>query len=131
MTVRLTARHLYPKIAFDLKTHAISSAEELSAADSISFSNDTEGVVLFKHSTRCSISRMALDRITSSWNDSDGFLFYYLDLLSYRSISDLISQKYGVPHESPQILLIRNGVCIYHTSHNAITYRELISFKKG
>lgn len=131
MIVRLTGKLPCRKTVFDLKTHTIASAEDLTNADSISFSEDNEGVVLFKHSTRCSISQMALNRITSAWKDSDGFVFCYLDLLKHRNISDMISTKYGITHESPQLLLVRKGECIYNASHNAITYRELLSFKKG
>lgn len=84
-------------------------------------------VVLFKHSTRCSISSAALDRIQRSWNDQEmeGIRPYYLDLIAHRSISDAIAIHYGIEHQSPQVLLIRNGECIYHESHMGINYKEI------
>lgn len=81
-----------------------------------------KGVLIFKHSTRCSISGMAYNRFTRNWNEnSEEFPVYYLDLLRYREISDEISRRFGVKHESPQVLLIKNGVCVYHESHNGIS----------
>ena len=76
--------------------------------------------VIFKHSTRCSISAVAkgrLDRAKAS-PDAD---FYYLDLISYRSISNKVAQVFGVHHESPQVLVIRDGVCVYDDSHMGIS----------
>ncbi len=86
-------------------------------------------VMLFKHSTRCSISSMALNRIESNWRGSDSQLVkpYYLDLIVHRDISNLIAQEYGVEHQSPQVLIISNGKCIYHESHNNIRYTEIIA----
>ena len=51
--------------------------------------------------------------------------FFYLDLLSYRQLSNKIAQIFSVPHESPQILLIKNGECIYEESHLGITADDL------
>ncbi len=81
--------------------------------------------VIFKHSTRCSISSMVLSRLekSSSPNNID---FYFLDLIAYRNISNKISQDLAVYHESPQILLIRNGACVYDESHTGISMSELI-----
>jgi bacillithiol system protein YtxJ len=86
-------------------------------------------VMLFKHSTRCSISSMALNRIESNWKDSDNQLVkpYYLDLIAHRDISNLIAQQYGVEHQSPQVLVISNGKCIYNASHNNIRYADIIA----
>ena len=50
---------------------------------------------------------------------------YFLDLLKYRSISNKIEEQLGVKHESPQILVIENGVCTYHTSHNDISWDRI------
>jgi monothiol bacilliredoxin len=86
-------------------------------------------VMILKHSTRCSISSMALNRIESNWKDSDNQLIkpYYLDLIAYRDISNLIAQQYGVEHQSPQVLVISNGTCIYNASHNNIRYADIIA----
>ena len=80
--------------------------------------------VIFKHSTRCSISSVAKSRLDRS-PDPEGIDFYYLDLIRYRSISNRISELFEVHHESPQILLIKNGECIYDESHLSISIDEV------
>lgn len=80
--------------------------------------------VIFKHSTRCSISAMAKGRLERSLvpNNAD---FYFLDLITYRNISNLVSSEFDVFHESPQILVIKNGECVYDESHGSITMDEI------
>lgn len=80
--------------------------------------------VIFKHSTRCSISTLAKSRIEKAFTDNDQF--YLLDLLQYRSISNSIANDMNVTHESPQVLVIKNGRCVYHESHTAINYDDII-----
>ncbi len=84
-------------------------------------------VLIFKHSTRCSISSMALDRLQRAWNaqEVENVKPYYLDLVSYRAISNKIAEEFDVSHESPQLLLIDKGNCVYHTSHMGISYNSL------
>lgn len=81
-------------------------------------------VVIFKHSTRCSISSMAKNRLERT-GAPEHILFYYLDLIRYRPVSNMIAEIFQVHHESPQILLIRNGECIYDESHNGIDMQEI------
>ena len=81
---------------------------------------------IFKHSTRCGISQHVLDNTISDWTiDSDKLTFYLLDLLAYRPISNEISQHWNIPHQSPQLILIRNGKAIYHASHHSIQVAEI------
>jgi bacillithiol system protein YtxJ len=80
--------------------------------------------LLFKHSTRCSISTVALERLNKS-SLSDRVPAYLLDLLSYREISNAIATRLQVPHESPQVLLIKNGECFYDESHLSITVEDI------
>lgn len=80
--------------------------------------------VIFKHSTRCSISSMALNRLEREEAPAN-VNFYYLDLLNYRNISNEIADKFSVYHESPQILIIRNGECVYDESHQGINMSEI------
>jgi len=82
--------------------------------------------VIFKHSTRCSISSMALSRLERSESVA-GIDFYYLDLIAYRNISAKIAEIFEVEHESPQLLLVRNGECIYDESHYGITMEDVIA----
>lgn len=82
-------------------------------------------VVIFKHSTRCSISAVAKSRLERT-SAPDNVSFYYLDLIRFRAISNRIEADYAVEHESPQVLLIRNGECVYNESHSGIRMEELV-----
>jgi len=83
-------------------------------------------VLIFKHSTRCSISTMAKSRLERQWNFYDeNIKAYFLDLIAHRNISSQIEETFGVQHQSPQALLIKNGVCVYNDSHNAISVAEI------
>ena len=81
--------------------------------------------VIFKHSTRCSISSMALQRLQRVSQPSD-IDFYFLDLLSNRNLSNKIAQVFKVPHESPQVLLIKDGECVYEESHMGISMNDIV-----
>jgi bacillithiol system protein YtxJ len=81
--------------------------------------------VIFKHSTRCSTSSMVLNRLERA-EPSSSVDFYYLDLIQYRNISAQIAEKFHVAHESPQILLIKNGKCTFDESHFAINMDEIL-----
>ena len=83
----------------------------------------TKPQIIFKHSTRCSISSVAKNRLErSTAPDAD---FYFLDLIQHRNISGKIAEDFSVYHESPQILLIKNGECIYDESHSGISMDEI------
>jgi bacillithiol system protein YtxJ len=79
-------------------------------------------VLILKHSTRCSVSLMALDRINRDWKAEDSALVtpLYLDLLSYREVSNAIAEQTGVEHQSPQIILLERGKCTFSETHGAI-----------
>jgi len=81
--------------------------------------------VIFKHSTRCSISSVALQRLQRVSQPSD-IDFYFLDLLSFRGLSNKIVQIFNVPHESPQVLVIKDGQCVYEESHMGISMNEIV-----
>ena len=74
---------------------------------------------IFKHSTRCSISQMVLSRFDSK-NDSVSLSVYLLDLLNYRDLSNQIADDFNTKHESPQLLVIKDGECYKHSSHTSI-----------
>ncbi|MES2704247.1 MAG: bacillithiol system redox-active protein YtxJ [Bacteroidota bacterium] len=82
-------------------------------------------VVIFKHSTRCSISTMAKGRLEREKATAE-VPFYYLDLIRYRPISNKIAEDFAVHHESPQILVIKNGECVYDESHNGINMQDIM-----
>ncbi|MGV3599457.1 MAG: bacillithiol system redox-active protein YtxJ [Bacteroidota bacterium] len=99
----------------------ITQLEEL---ELISVQSHKVPVIIFKHSTRCNISAVAKNRldVNNTANDEE---YYYLDLLSYRDISTAIAQRFQVNHESPQLLLIVDGECVYEESHMGINFAEL------
>jgi bacillithiol system protein YtxJ len=83
-------------------------------------------VVIFKHSTSCSISATAKGRLERQWSESELEVKpYYLDLLAYRPISGLVARAFAIEHESPQLLLIRDGACVYDASHLGIRLEEV------
>ena len=81
--------------------------------------------LIFKHSTRCAVSSMAKSRLerTIAPPSVD---FYYLDLVKHRQLSNKIAEDFAVYHESPQVLLIKNGECVYDESHSGIRMEEII-----
>jgi len=82
--------------------------------------------VIFKHSTRCTISSMAKNRLERS-KKPDNLDFYYLDLINYRSLSKQVAEEFAISHESPQVLIIKNGKCIYDESHSSIRMEDIIA----
>ncbi len=81
--------------------------------------------LIFKHSTRCATSSMAKARLERS-SQPDNIDFYFLDLVKYRQLSNKIAETFAVTHESPQVLLIKNGECTYEESHSAIQMEEIV-----
>lgn len=98
---------------------------DLGVLDEIVTSSHQKPVVIFKHSTRCSISKFALKNFENEYQPDKNIDFYFLDLIQFRNISNAIASKFEVVHQSPQILLIQNGVCTYHDSHQDIDFGKL------
>jgi bacillithiol system protein YtxJ len=84
-------------------------------------------VILFKHSTRCSISSMALSRFEREWDSNLHVELFYLDLIAFRELSNEIARFLNVEHQSPQVLLLKNGEVTYNASHNGISAQEIKS----
>ena len=84
-------------------------------------------VVIFKHSTRCSISSMAMSRFERAWDDTKGIKPYYLDLIQYRKISNLIADIFGVMHQSPQVIVLKAGEVVHTDSHMGISVKDIES----
>ncbi len=81
--------------------------------------------VIFKHSTRCGISSVAKSRL-EKWTPGEDFDFYYLDLIRYRPLSGKVAEEFHVYHESPQVLVIKNGECVYDESHLGISLQDIL-----
>ncbi|APQ19142.1 bacillithiol system redox-active protein YtxJ [Maribacter hydrothermalis] len=101
----------------------LTSAEQF---EEIKKDSITRAQVIFKHSTSCGISRMVLNMFKSSYSLENGQMdFYFLDLLANRGVSNAVASEFGVMHQSPQLLIIKNGVVVMHDSHGAISDIEL------
>ena len=85
--------------------------------------------LIFKHSTTCGISRMVINMFKENYPFSESQVdLYYLDLHAYRNVSDETGYKFQVMHQSPQLLVIKNGTAVAHASHGAITEMELLKY---
>lgn len=106
--------------------NTLNTTEELNKIDELSAA---QPVLLFKHSTRCSISSTALNRIERKWKDTDSqrLVPYYLDLIAYRDVSNAIAARYGVEHQSPQVIVVVNGKAVYSATHFDIVYDDLLN----
>ena len=95
--------------------------------DEIRTESKKNPVLIFKHSTRCNISRTSLDRLERNWKDEEmaHVSAYFLDLISYREISARIVEEFGVEHESPQVIIIRDERSTYDRSHFEIDYQHI------
>ena len=83
-------------------------------------------VVIFKHSVRCGLSHGAKFKLEEEWNSlKSDIYFYFLDLINFRSISDKLATDFQVPHQSPQLLVIRDGQAIYDTSHHGVSVQAI------
>lgn len=99
--------------------------ESEAALQSLVEKSNEKPQVIFKHSTRCSISSMAKNRLEKS-EEPENIDFHFLDLIKFRSLSNQIADDFGIKHESPQVILIQNGKPVYHTSHSAILLDEIV-----
>ena len=97
----------------------------LGQLDEIRTLSNEKPVAIFKHSTRCSVSRMALKQFENEFDSSAKVSPYFLDLIAYRDVSNAIANQFGVTHQSPQLLLIKEGKSVYDVSHSDIDAGEL------
>lgn len=86
-------------------------------------------IVVFKHSTRCSISSMAKSRLEYAQSEQSPKI-YYLDLIAHRDVSDALASQWKVRHESPQVIVLAKGKVVYHTSHGRINMEDLIKISE-
>ena len=109
-----------------LKWIPLSSLDQL---DTIKKQSKTESILIFKHSTRCSISRFVLTDFTAHFTYSaNEFGAHYLDLLNQRAISNAIAERFEVQHHSPQLIIIKNGKAVASASHEGINDLQLSDF---
>jgi bacillithiol system protein YtxJ len=100
----------------------------VSQLDTIAERSKTKAQVIFKHSTTCGISRMVMRQFESAYDLDANLDLYYLDLHNYREVSNETGYKFQVMHESPQVLVIKNGIVVAHASHGGINDLDLMRF---
>ncbi|MGY0392132.1 bacillithiol system redox-active protein YtxJ [Bizionia sp. KMM 8389] len=111
-----------PKETKILPWKTLSTIPQLDAIAKLS-QNKTQ--IIFKHSTRCGISKMVMNQFVDAYDVDLNADLYYLDLLNFRDVSSEVGYKFQVLHESPQLLIIRNGVTVVQASHGAINALDL------
>lgn len=100
---------------------ALTSVQELDALSSYS-----KPFLLFKHSTRCGISRMALSSFERNWNvENDSIDLFFIDLLAHRDVSNKVAENYSIQHQSPQVLVINDDKVVYSESHSGIDAKQI------
>jgi len=101
----------------------------LDQLETIKTESNTEAILIFKDSTRCGISKMVIKQFEKLFTEENQHLkVYYLDLLNHKDISAEIGQTFQVVHQSPQLIVVRNGNSVHHASHNDITEVNLSRF---
>ena len=85
-------------------------------------------VLIFKHSTRCHISRMVLRQFENSFTLEESIKPYFLDLLEHRNLSNEMASRLDVQHQSPQMIVIKDGIAVYNASHESINVADLNRF---
>ncbi|PTM09279.1 MAG: bacillithiol system redox-active protein YtxJ [Bacteroidetes bacterium] len=104
------------------------SLHSLTQLNEIDEKSKTKTQIVFKHSTRCGISRMVMNQFIDAYDVDANLDLYYLDLLSFRDVSNEVGYKFQVMHQSPQLLIIKNGFTVAHASHGAINDLDLNRF---
>ncbi|AUC84218.1 bacillithiol system redox-active protein YtxJ [Polaribacter sp. ALD11] len=109
-----------------LNWNPLTSLEQLEV---IKKESNSEAVLIFKHSTRCGISSMVIKQFEKLFTEEhENLKVYYLDLLNYRSVSDEVGYTFQLMHQSPQLIVIKNGVSVYDAAHYDITQTNLSRF---
>lgn len=99
---------------------------QMETLEEIALGSSNQPIAILKHSTSCGISRMVLRQFEQNYNlKPDSVKLYFLDLLRYRDISNRIATRFNVPHESPQLIVIKDGKVVHDASHSAIDVEKL------
>ncbi len=93
--------------------------------------SEEKPILIFKHSIRCSVSVMVLNRLERNWKEESCVQPYFLDLISFREVSNQIAEDFDVQHQSPQAILIKDGEVIFYESHIGIDFDEINTVAGG
>ncbi len=102
---------------------------DIAQLNEIDIKSNSKIQAIYKHSTQCGISRIAYRILNKELEQvsGDSIAIYYLDLIRYRELSNTISMRYSIEHESPQIIIIKEGKCIYHASHSDVSLHKALN----
>ena len=113
----------------EIKTVPWIQLTKMETLDEIAQTSKKQTVAILKHSTSCGISRMVLRQFEQSYDlKEEQIKLYFLDLLAYRDISNKIASRFNVPHQSPQLLVIKDGEVVFDASHGSIQSEKLNEF---
>ncbi len=113
----------------EIKSVPWNQLTELATLEEIAEISHQQPVAILKHSTSCGISRMVLRQFEKEYELDEGRMkLYFLDLLNHRDMSNKIASKFNVPHESPQLIIIKEGKAVYDASHSEINAGSLNKF---
>lgn len=119
-------RNIAKEATVEVPWHELGEMDQL---DKIVEESKTKPVAIFKHSTRCGISRGVLKIFERNYSlKEDQIKLYFLDLLAHRDISNEIAARFKVHHESPQLIIVKDGEVVYHDSHHSIEASTLEKF---
>jgi len=102
--------------------------ESLNQLDTITENSKNKPQFIYKHSSTCGISRMVLNMFSESYDMDLDVDLYFLTIQNHRDVSNAIAEKFGVRHESPQLLVVKNAEVAFHTSHGAISDTDLTKY---
>lgn len=101
--------------------------KEMSQLDEIIEASKSRPQLIFKHSTRCGVSSTVLRQFDGQWSHNAKITPWQLDLIVFRNISNDIADRFGIQHQSPQIIVVVNGQALMHVSHSPLSSQDLDS----
>lgn len=102
---------------------------ELSQLKAVKEKSGTKTQIIFKHSIRCGISRMVMNQFVEDFNFDNGEVdLYYIDVINHRDVSNAVANIFDLVHESPQLLVVKNGLVVAHESHGSINSMDLKAY---
>ncbi len=107
------------------ETASPAAMHEVSSAAALEQALGSERAILYKHSTRCSVSAWVIDEVLQFARTHPDWTVYVLKVIEQRGLSDAVADQLGVRHESPQAFVIREGRCVWNASHSAINAESL------
>ena len=103
------------------RTPGFAALERGDQLDQLIAASSTRPVLIFKHSPTCGTSYVAQEELDVYLQDSEPVDVHVVDVLSQRGLSGEIARRFGVRHQSPQVLLLVDSAVRWHASHYSVT----------